>query len=54
MRQVLFGIQGFLSVWVEIGILAVLGAVFVTLAVRCLNVLERKAKRDGKLTVKWQ
>jgi ABC-2 type transport system permease protein len=54
MRQVLFGIQGFLPVWVEIGILAALGVVFVTLAIRCLNVLERKAKADGKLTVKWQ
>ena len=54
MRQVLFRTEGFLDVWYEIGILAVLGLVFVTLAVRCLNVLERKAKADGKLTVKWQ
>lgn len=54
MRQVLFGTPGFLGVWYEVGILAVLGAVFVLLAVRCLNVLERKAKADGKLTVKWQ
>ena len=59
MRQVLFqhtgrGIEGFLPVWTEIGILAVLGVVFVTLAIRCLKVLERKAKEDGKLTVKWQ
>lgn len=55
MRQVLFPLApGFLSVWAEVGILAGLGAIFVTLAVRCLNVLERKAKQDGKLTVKWQ
>ena len=54
MRQVLFGTPGFLDVWYEVGILAVLGVVFVLLAVRCLNVLERKAKEDGKLTVKWQ
>lgn len=55
MRQVLFPMaEGFLPVWGEIGLLAGLGAVFVLLAIRCLNVLERKAKADGKLTVKWQ
>jgi ABC-2 type transport system permease protein len=57
MRQVLFPrpeTEGFLPVWAEIGLLAGLGVAFVLLAVRCLAVLERKAKADGKLTVKWQ
>ncbi|MEO2088810.1 MAG: ABC transporter permease, partial [Gemmataceae bacterium] len=54
MRQVLFRIDGFLPLWTEIGILAVLGVVFVGLAKFCLDLLERKAKAEGTLTVKWQ
>jgi ABC-2 type transport system permease protein len=54
LRQVLFRIDGFLPLWVEIGILAVLSVVFVGLAKFCLDLLERKAKAEGTLTVKWQ
>ena len=54
MRQVLFGTEGFLGVWTEVGLLAVLAVVFLVLARRFLAVLENKARRDGKLSVKWQ
>jgi ABC-2 type transport system permease protein len=55
MRQILFpGVEGFLPVWVEIGILVVLGVIFLGLAKFCLDLLERKAKAEGTLTVKWQ
>jgi ABC-2 type transport system permease protein len=54
MRQVLFGSEGFLGVWTEVGLLAVLAVVFLALARRFLAVLENKARRDGKLSVKWQ
>lgn len=55
MRQLLFpSIEGFLPVGWEVGILAVLGVAFVWLARWCLAVLERKARREGTLTVKWQ
>jgi ABC-2 type transport system permease protein len=54
MRQVLFRIDGFLDLWIEIGLLAVLSVLFVVLAKFCLDYLERKAKAEGTLTVKWQ
>ena len=54
MRQVLFNTTGFVDVWTEIGLLAVLSVVFLFFASRTLAVLERKARNDGKLTVKWQ
>ncbi len=54
MRQVLFNSPGFVDVWTEIGLLAVLSVVFLFFASRTLAVLERKARNDGKLTVKWQ
>ena len=54
MRQVLFRAPGFLSVEYEIAILAGLGGVFLLLARRTLAVLERKAREEGTLTVKWQ
>lgn len=54
LRQVLFGIEGFLPLWWEVGILAVLSVVFLGLAKFCLDHLERKAKAEGTLTVKWQ
>lgn len=54
MRQVLFGSEGFLDVGTEVGILAGLSVGFLALARWCLGFLERKARRDGKLTVKWQ
>ncbi len=55
MRQVLFGEQvGFLKLEYEILILSALGVVFLGLSKVTLDSLERKAKRDGTLTVKWQ
>jgi ABC-2 type transport system permease protein len=54
MRQVLFRIEGFWPVRAELLALTVLGVIFVVSARKLLGVLERKAQRDGKLTVKWQ
>jgi ABC-2 type transport system permease protein len=62
MRQVLFPppesgpvrFQGFLGLEYEVPLLAVMSVVFMLLAKRFLDVLERKAKEEGKLTVKWQ
>jgi ABC-2 type transport system permease protein len=54
MRQVLFNRPGFLSVPTELGILTVLSLVFLLLAARTLLWIERKARLEGKLTVKWQ
>jgi ABC-2 type transport system permease protein len=54
MRQVVFGTEGFLDVWTEVGLLAGLGAVFLLLARRTLAMMERKARDEGALTVKWQ
>ncbi|OWK43845.1 ABC transporter permease [Fimbriiglobus ruber] len=54
MRQVLFGAPGLLDVWPEIGLLAVLSVVFLFAARWCLVILERKARVEGTLSVKWQ
>ena len=54
MRQVLFGIDGFLSLELEIALLALLSIAFLGLAQWCLKTLERRARDEGKLTVKWQ
>ena len=55
MRQLLFpSVEGFLDVWVEVAILAVLSVAFVGLAKVCLDRLERKAREEGTLGVKWQ
>ena len=54
MRQILFRIDGYLPLEVEIPMLAVLAITFLFLARWCLATLERKAKVEGKLTVKWQ
>lgn len=54
MRQVLFRTPGFLPVWWEVGLLAVLSVVFLVLARRTLASLENKARYEGTLTVKWQ
>jgi len=54
MRQVLFRREGLLSVGTEIGLLAGLSVVFLFFAGRTLRWIERKARFDGKLTVKWQ
>jgi ABC-2 type transport system permease protein len=54
MRQVLFRTEGFLELWQEIAILAGMSVVFLVLARKSLATLERKAKEEGRLTVKWQ
>jgi ABC-2 type transport system permease protein len=55
MRQLLFpNVEGFLNVWWEVAILGVLGVVFVGLAKVCLDRLERKARVEGTLGVRWQ
>jgi ABC-2 type transport system permease protein len=54
MRQVLFRTSGIFDVWIEIAILAVLAVVFLISAHRSLRYLERRAKEEGKLTVRWQ
>lgn len=54
MRQVLFRTPGILPVAEELAILAGLAVVFLFTAHRCLKYLERRAKREGKLTVRWQ
>jgi ABC-2 type transport system permease protein len=57
MRQILFPAtmpQGFLPVWVEVAILIVLGVVFLVLARYSLARFERRAREEGRLTVRWQ
>ena len=54
MRQVLFRTPGILSVEAELGLLAGLSVAFVLTARVCLRHLERRAKEEGKLTVRWQ
>ncbi|MBA4063293.1 MAG: ABC transporter permease [Isosphaera sp.] len=54
MRQVLFRAPGLFDVWAEVGLLAGLAAVFLVAAQRSLRYLERRAKDQGKLTVRWQ
>ena len=53
MRQLVFAdgpALGFLSVPLELGILAVMAVAFIALARLCLSVIERKAREDGTLT----
>jgi ABC-2 type transport system permease protein len=45
---------GFLPVSWEVAILAVLAVGFIVLAHFCLKHLERRAREEGRLTVKWQ
>ncbi|MBO0697445.1 MAG: ABC transporter permease [Zavarzinella sp.] len=54
MRQVLFRADGVLSVGAEIGLLAGLAVVFLCLAKRCLDYLERRGREEGRLTVRWE
>ncbi|MBX9583479.1 MAG: ABC transporter permease [Gemmataceae bacterium] len=54
MRQVLFHTPGIFPVWQEALLLAVLSVVFLLLARRLLRNLERRAKEEGKLTIRWQ
>ncbi len=57
MRQLLFPAtagQGLLPVWVEVLVLAGLAGGYLLLARQCLVRLERRARRDGRLGVRWQ
>jgi ABC-2 type transport system permease protein len=54
MRQVLFRTPGVFGVWEEMGLLAVLAVLFFFAARRLLNTLERRAKEEGRLTIRWQ
>ena len=57
MRQLAFadsGIQGVLPVGVEVAILAGMGVIFLVGARLALRYLEHLARREGRLTLKWQ
>ena len=54
MRQLLFQAEGFLPIYVETILLAVLSVLFLVLARQCLAYLERRSREEGKLTVRWQ
>jgi ABC-2 type transport system permease protein len=56
LRQLLFdeAADGLLPVWLEIILLVMLSAAFLALAWFCLRYLERRARQEGRLTVKWQ
>jgi ABC-2 type transport system permease protein len=56
MRQILFPSSvdvGLLPVWAEVVILAVSSLVFVAMARWCLVYLDRRAREEGRLTVRW-
>lgn len=62
MRQLLFPVDvndplrrdGLFPVHVELALLAILGTIFLIAARRTLRVLERKAKVEGRLGIRWQ
>ena len=54
MRQLLFNVEGFWPLWVEVILLAGLSILFIVLAQRLLGYLERLSRDEGRLTVKWQ
>lgn len=54
MRQILFRTPGLFDVWIELGVLGSLAVVFFFVARRALRYLERRAREEGKLTVRWQ
>jgi ABC-2 type transport system permease protein len=57
MRQVLFpgtASQGLLPIWLDVAILAVLAVTFLVLARFSLTYLERRAREEGRLTVRTQ
>ncbi len=54
-RQTALGSRnGFLPVWIETSVLAGLAVVFFLLARWMLRLMEDRAKREGRLTLKWQ
>lgn len=57
MRQLAFagsGVEGVLPVGTEIGILVAMGVVFIVGARLALSYLEHLARREGRLTLRWQ
>jgi len=54
MRQILFRSTGVLDVSWEIALLCVESVIFLFFARRGLNMLERRAREEGTLTVRWQ
>lgn len=54
MRQVLFRTTGLFDVWAELSVLTVLACVFIFTARLGLRYIERRAREEGKLTVRWQ
>jgi len=55
LRQLLFpNANGLLSVGWELVLLACLAALFLYLAVKLLKTLERLARKEGRLTIRWQ
>ena len=54
LRQILFGVEGFWPLEREALILVVMSVVFIALAHRCLSYLERRAREEGRLSVRWQ
>ncbi len=54
MRQVLFRVNGLFDVWTELSVLGSLAVLFFFVARWSLRRLERRAREEGKLTVRWQ
>lgn len=54
MRQVLFRTTGLFEVWIELSVLGGLALVFFFAARWGLRYLERRAREEGKLSVRWQ
>jgi ABC-2 type transport system permease protein len=57
MRQLAFadsGVQGVLPVGIEVAILSVMGIIFIVAARLALGFLEHMARREGRLTLRWQ
>jgi ABC-2 type transport system permease protein len=54
MRQVLFRTPGLFAVWIELSVLGGLAVVFFFAARWGLRYLERRAREEGKLSVRWQ
>ncbi|HEY1190959.1 MAG TPA: ABC transporter permease [Gemmata sp.] len=54
MRQVLFHTPGLFAVWAELGALGALAVVFISAARLGLRYIERRARAEGKLIVRWQ
>ena len=54
LRQLLFAVEGVWPLWAEVGLLAGLSLLFLFLAQRFLAYLERRAREEGRITVKWQ